>query len=264
MSLNHKSNSMDVTMVSGDNNEISAHKIILSSSNPKVCKFFNSGYCRLKSACTNIHYMQICSQNNCKNKLCKCRHPVDCRYGSKCRRKIECMYAHNRNELVMIKLANKEEEIIKLKDSIQLLIHQKDLEISNLKKEIKEEINQLNKNLEVKDSELNISNLDKNKIIKENIKLKNEVKVSNGERSKVIVLNCGLTDEIKNMNNIGELITNKLACLQRYRNAVNISLQCIIPYDTNNDYVKVLNEVRKLHRETEREYDEIKRNHLLN
>ena len=28
--LNHKSNSMDVTMVSGDNNENSAHKIILS------------------------------------------------------------------------------------------------------------------------------------------------------------------------------------------------------------------------------------------
>ena len=163
--LINKSNSHDITLVQEDNNKLQAHKVMLSAPNPKICKFHNSGYCKFKSTCINIHHLQICTQIKCINKLCENRHPIDCHCGVKCRRKMECKYVHNRNDLVMMKLANKDKEISELKVHIENLIQKKDTEINEININIKE-VRQINEKL----------NKEKDNIIKENITLKNEIK----------------------------------------------------------------------------------------
>ena len=90
-----------------------AHQVFITTSNSKIkiCKYYNKGYCKYKSTCTNVHSKQICSQINCKNKKCEYRHPSDCRYRDKCRRIDKCLYQHNKFKVVELKLANKDKEI---------------------------------------------------------------------------------------------------------------------------------------------------------
>ena len=60
----------------------------------KVCKFFNSGYCKFRSKCTFFHSKDRC-EDECIGKNCQKRHPKVCRYGNKCKRKHTCEYKHS-------------------------------------------------------------------------------------------------------------------------------------------------------------------------
>ena len=61
----------------------------------RVCKYFNSGYCKFKGDCKYTHPKVNCAQIECKNKRCHKRHPKKCRYGDNCRRKSSCLYKHD-------------------------------------------------------------------------------------------------------------------------------------------------------------------------
>ena len=105
----------DVTLAKKDNNEIQAHKTVLTTASTQICKYHNKGFCRYKTTCKNVHSTQSCRQNNCNSKTCLYRHPVDCRYKEKCKRKSECMYQHNRYELLELEI-NKLKVVIEEKD----------------------------------------------------------------------------------------------------------------------------------------------------
>ena len=165
MTLNHKSNSTDVTMVSEDSNKIQAHKIILPLIRQQICKYYNKGYCRYKTTCTNIHYMQICTQIMCRNKSCESRHPVDCRYGSKCRRKMECLYVHNRYELIEMKIDKKDTEINHLKKENLLQIEAHKL-IKSLHDQAIKEFKEATDLIKQKDLEIFENNKDEIKSLK--------------------------------------------------------------------------------------------------
>ena len=102
----------DVTLANKGNKQNQALQVMITTS--KICKYYNKGYCKYKSTCTNVHSKQICSQINCENKKCEYRHPSDCRYKDKCRRIEECLYQHNKFKLIEAKLANKDDKINKL------------------------------------------------------------------------------------------------------------------------------------------------------
>ena len=59
------------------------------------CKYYNTGYCRNKDKCSYYHPRSDC-KDHCKNKECKLRHRVLCRYGQYCYHYIrgQCEYVH--------------------------------------------------------------------------------------------------------------------------------------------------------------------------
>ena len=59
----------------------------------KVCKFYNTGYCKHQGACKFLHPIEKC-ERSCSKSSCPKRHPKPCRYGDKCRRKDICEYKH--------------------------------------------------------------------------------------------------------------------------------------------------------------------------
>ena len=131
----------DVTLVNKGDKQNIAHQVILNTSNSKerLCRYYNKGYCKFKSTCTNVHSIKTCSQINCRDKRCMDRHPADCRYREKCRWIIECLYQHNIYKFVEEKIANNDSEFKRLNDeSIELKIEIKKLieENSEMKKEI--------------------------------------------------------------------------------------------------------------------------------
>ena len=54
-----------------------------------VCKFFNKGYCKFTSKFE--HPENKCTEESCRNKICRKRHPKQCRYKEKCRRQTSCL-----------------------------------------------------------------------------------------------------------------------------------------------------------------------------
>ena len=59
----------------------------------KVCKFYDTGYCKHQGACKFFHPIEKC-ERSCSKSSCHKRHPKPCRYGDKCRRKDICEYKH--------------------------------------------------------------------------------------------------------------------------------------------------------------------------
>jgi len=64
----------------------------------KVCKYNQTGYCKFKSACKNLHINTICSEEGCNQASCSLRHPRKCtnffKYGN-CKFGSKCAYLHS-------------------------------------------------------------------------------------------------------------------------------------------------------------------------
>ena len=60
----------------------------------KVCKYYNTGYCKYDSKCKFFHSKESC-EGGCAGKQCHKRHPKACKYKSKCKRKSSCKYKHS-------------------------------------------------------------------------------------------------------------------------------------------------------------------------
>ena len=56
------------------------------------CKYYNSGFCKLKSECQFRHPTTICIKSSCENKGCLSRHPKPCCYKDQCRKRSICVY----------------------------------------------------------------------------------------------------------------------------------------------------------------------------
>jgi len=63
-----------------------------------VCKYNQTGYCKFKSACKNLHINTICSDEGCNAESCSLRHPRKCinfsNYGY-CKFGSKCAYLHS-------------------------------------------------------------------------------------------------------------------------------------------------------------------------
>ena len=91
-----------------------------------VCKYYQTGYCRNASHCTQLHLKIICIKKIFRDKSCINRHPKICQYFEKynfCRYRDQCSYT---NAEIIAKLNTCEENDIDIKD-----------ELSNFRKEIK-------------------------------------------------------------------------------------------------------------------------------
>ena len=70
----------NIEMVGNNHKETPATKKIVRSIK---CKWFNRGYCRMKSLCEFYHPTNVCknTKNNeeCLNKDCQDKHPKDCK-----------------------------------------------------------------------------------------------------------------------------------------------------------------------------------------
>ena len=64
----------------------------------KVCKYYNTGYCKYANRCKFKHPKTNCPKASCSNKSCQNRHPKPCRYKDQCRRKTSCLYRHSKEE----------------------------------------------------------------------------------------------------------------------------------------------------------------------
>ena len=112
-----------------------------------VCKFYNTGYCKFTENCKFDHPKNKCTESPCKNKLCRKRHPKQCRYKDKCRRQISCAFNHdeqiNVHNVTDSDLKHLKEEIEKLKkqnneleDKIKMLdLDELRQELQDLKKQ---------------------------------------------------------------------------------------------------------------------------------
>ena len=107
----------------------------------KVCKYYNTGYCKYKRACKFLHPTQRC-EKLCRHQSSPKRHPQQGRNGQKCRRKETCDYKHNsssteqdlmaeiealqitikhileENKVTKTKVANVENELRKVKENV--------------------------------------------------------------------------------------------------------------------------------------------------
>ena len=90
----------------------------------KVCKYYQSGFCKFGVYCRKRHESETCKyKNQCNNKECPKRHPKICRnfvrYGT-CRWNADCAYMHD-TESKHAKVDELEKEMELMKKEINLL-----------------------------------------------------------------------------------------------------------------------------------------------
>ena len=169
------------------------------------CYHNNRGYCSFRDRCRYQHFQETCSKTVCRDKECKKRHPVNCRYKDDCKfyKMNMCAFKHAiqkskvavdstdfENEYKMVN-----EEINKLKDEItdlkrEISVKEKELvtskaEIEHLKKELtqKQQYPESDKELLVKTDNKLIEN------DKEDLDLGNELalkQTSDGKRPDIL------------------------------------------------------------------------------
>ena len=128
-----------------------------------VCKFFNKGYCKFTSKCKFEHPENKCTEESCRNKACRKRHPKQCRYKENCRRQTSCLYNHDDTKKTMKEVENAE---------VRKLI----LEVETIKQENKQKLNDI-KTLEDEINTLKRNGEDREKVFHDDIKdLKEEIK----------------------------------------------------------------------------------------
>ena len=67
--------------------------------NLSKCLYNDTGYCKFKEKCRNLHSSGICQKDDC-NKSCPERHPKACRFSEKCKflEKGICVFNHRYGE----------------------------------------------------------------------------------------------------------------------------------------------------------------------
>ena len=111
----------------------------------QICKFNNSGFCKLGEQCPNVHVTELCSNNvTCKDKSCRKRHPRSCKFYSQngtCKFENDCAYLHKTNESnkkiekIEIEIRKLKEEIMKIGLAVAGMTVKLDEVIKNNKKE---------------------------------------------------------------------------------------------------------------------------------
>ena len=114
--------------------------------NKAICKHFNKGYCQFKEGCSLFHSKVICSNDSCRDKSCRKRHPKQCRYKDLCRRRTICLYSHKELPITELQKVISENENIKkeikvMKEKLEETrkgIINTDIEIAELKTRLRE------------------------------------------------------------------------------------------------------------------------------
>jgi len=119
----------------------------MTDTQKKICKFYNTGYCKYKRSCKFPHPTEIC-EKACKQKACHKRHPKPCRYGNKCRRKDTCDYKHNSSSTENDLKA----EVEALKITIKLLLDE-NMGTKTKLADLENELKSVKENLKVKCSQ---------------------------------------------------------------------------------------------------------------
>ena len=122
---------------------------------PNVCTYNKYGYCKYKEICRKQHVNEKCENSSCDIQTCNLRHPITCKFFRKynyCKFN-PCAFLHvEKDSIEKLGSENKnmqkrfdllEEKLDKALETINCLdkfntleniIHQKDLEIETLKK----------------------------------------------------------------------------------------------------------------------------------
>ena len=89
----------------------------MAGSTTTVCRYFQTGFCKFKSECRNVHINDICMKIECSDKSCIKRHQRKCKYFftyGYCKFANNCAYLHTNR-------AQEEKEIKLLRDEIRML-----------------------------------------------------------------------------------------------------------------------------------------------
>ena len=102
-----------------------------SNKNMFQCYHNNRGYCSFREKCRYPHYKQVCPKTVCRERECKKRHPVTCKFRENCKfhKKAICAFKH-------VTLTNEEKERIKIDEAMNKLLEEKKIlirEIESLK-----------------------------------------------------------------------------------------------------------------------------------
>ena len=125
------------------------------------CVYYNTGYCKNGEDCSKIHPETNCEDQDCFDDKCEKRHPNPCKFGRRCRRnrKKICLYLHANTDYdhenfktLENKFKNKftviEKQTEGLQNSFEKLIDDKFTHFE-------QQINNLRKDLEIKNSHIN-------------------------------------------------------------------------------------------------------------
>ena len=133
------------------------------------CPFYNTGFCKNGEECSKVHPDKVCEDTNCFNDNCKSRHPNPCKYGNRCKFnwKNKCLYSHvtfpsddDSYDALEKKLNKKIEALEKLHKEIQC-----NMEKTMIDKD--KQINNLQKDLEIKNTQINALEMRVNEVEKD-------------------------------------------------------------------------------------------------
>ena len=158
------------------------------------CYYNNVGYCKFRDQCRYQHYSKVCSRSVCKEKECHFRHPKSCKFGSDChflRRKC-CVYNH------------------KFSESNEKAFHnESETDLINEVTQLKVEIVELRKSVELKEqqlNEINVKEADANKLIQElrdeSDRVKHSVEVNKKALDDLKRENLGLKEANEKLNEL--------------------------------------------------------------
>ena len=86
----------NVTFAYDDESSLKHTKVFLNK-NLIHCYHNNRGYCSFRDRCRYQHFSEICDKNICREKECRKRHPVICRYKDDCKffKSKNCAFKHS-------------------------------------------------------------------------------------------------------------------------------------------------------------------------
>ena len=167
-------------------------KININGSEKIICKYFDNGYCRFKEICKFKHPKENCKEKTCEDYKCPKRHPKTCKYfrRKKCKFAEKCLFKHDKN--------SEAKDVAK-----ESLSNLENKELNNEIEKLKSTIENLTKEIELKDFILSA----KESLIN---KLEEKLKISEDEIKKVKSSNANLRAELKDRDEEIVSIKNEL------------------------------------------------------
>ena len=213
-------NSCNVTFACDDGTTLK-HTKVFQNRNLFQCYHNNRGYCSFRDKCRYQHFQDICTNNICREKECKKRHPVICRYKNDCKflKTNNCAFKHIHVDDKDLEKEYKicTDDIKRLKSEITDLkndINSKEIQLS----ESRREIQQLNLKLAVK-----LNNQQEIDLENENINLKKQIEDLENENEALKIKlkendksndKSGIQHQDKENTNIKVVYTCEKCCLQ--------------------------------------------------
>ena len=168
--------SHNVTFACDDESSLKLTKVFLNK-NLIHCYHNNRGYCSFRDKCRYQHFSDICDKNICREKECRKRHPVICRY------KDECKFFKTKN--CAFKHQNTKRDVASENFQRKIKIFTDDIEL--LKSEIKDlKMNINTKEKELAESRIEIQQLKLKLTLKPNKQQEEDLRNENNELKKQI------------------------------------------------------------------------------